>query len=185
MFTIGEIFVDSSVVATKFACDLNACKGACCTFPGGRGAPLNDDEIPEIERAFPIIKEYLPNEHRSVIEREGLVDGIKGNYATQCVEGKACVFVYYDGDIAKCSFERAFYEKKIAWQKPISCHLFPLRIRKDGSEIHYEYFGECEPALSKGKQENINLIHFVSASLERAFGKEWTDQLNNTIETTS
>lgn len=174
--------MDRSVATTKFACDLTACKGACCTFPGGRGAPLNDEEVQEIERAFPMIKEYLPNEHRAVIEREGLVDGTKGNYATQCVEGKACVFVYYDGDIAKCSFERAFYEKKISWQKPISCHLFPVRIRNNATEIHYEYFSECEPALSKGMEENIDLHHFVSAPLARSFGKDWVGQLNNAIE---
>ncbi len=183
MFTIGEISVDDSVAATKFACDLNACKGACCTFPGGRGAPLNDDEIQQIERAFPIVKEYLSKEHLAVIDRGGLVDGEEGNYATHCVEGKACVFVYYEKNIATCSFERAFHEKKISWQKPISCHLFPIRIRRDGKEIHYEYFSECGPALTKGKEENISLHHFVSAPLERAFGKEWTEQLNNIIET--
>ncbi|MFA6455891.1 MAG: DUF3109 family protein, partial [Bacteroidota bacterium] len=134
--------MDESIAETKFACDLNACKGACCTFPGGRGAPLTDEEVKTITEVFPVIEEYLPVEHRIAIGRYGMVDGGPGNYATQCVDGKACVFVYFDGDIAKCVFERAFYEKKITWQKPISCHLFPVRIRKDGTEIHYEYFSE-------------------------------------------
>lgn len=186
MFTIAEIEVHQSIAETKFSCDLNACKGACCTFPGGRGAPLQDEEIQEIQNAFPIIKDFLPQLHRSVIDEFGLVDGDTGNYATQCVEGKACVFVYYDNNIAKCAFERAFYEKKISWQKPLSCHLFPIRIgrtERNGKEIHFEFFGECTPALNKGKTENIALNHFVSTPLERAFGKEWTEQLNKRIET--
>ena len=183
MFIIDEISVDDSVAETKFACNLNVCKGACCTFPGGRGAPLLDSEIQNIEEAFPMIKEYLPPVHRAVIEQNGLVDGKQGNYATQCVDGKACVFVYYDGDIAKCAFERGYHEKKIAWQKPISCHLFPLRIRNDGKEIHYEYFSECEPALEKGKNENISVHRFVSTPIQRALGTTWYQQLDETILT--
>ncbi len=186
MFTIDEIEIHQSVTETKFACDLNACKGACCTFPGGRGAPLQDDEVQEIQKAFPFIKKYLPELHRSVINQFGLVDGESGYYATQCIDGKACVFVYYDNDIAKCAFERGYYEKKISWQKPLSCHLFPIRMgraEQNGKEIHFEFFGECTPALNKGKTENIALNHFVSTPLERAFGKEWTEQLNKRIET--
>lgn len=185
MFMIGEISVEDSIATKKFACDLNVCKGACCTFPGGRGAPLNDDEVAMIQTSYPFIKEFLPTEHLQVIERDGLVDGEAGNFATQCVEGKACVFVYYDNDIAKCAFERGFYEKKIAWQKPISCHLFPIRIRNNGKEekqIQFEYFSECAPALKKGEAENVSLHRFVASPLNRAFGKNWTDELHRTIE---
>jgi hypothetical protein len=185
MFTIAEIEVHQSIAETKFACDLNACKGACCTFPGGRGAPLQDDEVLEIEKAFPIIKSYLPELHTTVINTFGLIDGNKGNYATQCVDGKACVFVYYDNNIAKCAFESAFYKGEILWQKPLSCHLFPIRIgrtEQNGKEIHFEFFSECTPALNKGREENIALSQFVSIPLERVFGKEWTEQLNKRIE---
>lgn len=184
MFIIGEISVHESVAETKFSCDLNACKGACCTFPGGRGAPLIDDEVLDIEKYFPAIQEYLSPEHLAVIRRDGLVDGVPGNYATPCVDGKACVFVYFDGDVAQCAFERGYNEKKIDWQKPISCHLFPIRVRshaQNDKEIHYEYFSECEPALKKGKEENIELCHFVSAPLQRVFGESWNLQLNETI----
>ncbi len=182
MFIIGEITVDPSVSGTKFACDLDSCKGACCTFPGGCGAPLADSEVQEIEHAYPVIREYLPAEHIAVIERNGLIDGVPGDHATQCVDGRACVFVYYDGAIAKCAIEKAFYEKKLSWQKPLSCHLFPIRIRKDGKEIHYEYFSECVPALNRGIRENIELHRFVAAPLERAFGIPWTKELNETID---
>lgn len=182
---IDEITVDDSVARTKFSCDLTLCKGACCTFPGGRGAPLRDDEVSFIAQSFPIIEEYLPAEHRAMIQRAGLVDGNPGNYATQCVDGKACVFVYYDGEIAKCAFERAYHEKKISWPKPLSCHLFPIRHRRldeHAQEIHYEYFSECEPALAKGNRENTDLHRFVSAPLQRAFGESWISQLNDEIK---
>ena len=182
MFVISEISVHESVAETKFACDLEACKGACCTFPGGRGAPLRDDEVAEIEKAFPLVESTLPPEHRNAIKRHGLVDGSSGNFATQCVEGKACVFVFYDKDIAKCSFEKAFLEKKIQWRKPLSCHLFPIRIARDGGGIHYEYFSECEPALERGRKEGIALHRFSSEPLQRAFGKEFTEKLNEVIE---
>ncbi len=183
MFVIGEILVDASVAETKFACDLHACKGACCTFAGGRGAPLRDEEVAEIERLYPVVKSLLPHEHVRVVEQHGPIDGVKGNYATQCVEGKACVFVYYDDGVAKCSFERAYFEKKIPWRKPISCHLFPVRIGRDGKEIHYEYFKECDPALKRGAKENIPVAAFSSDSLRRAFGDEWTDDLLNRMDT--
>lgn len=182
MFVIDEISVHESVSTTKFACDLQQCKGACCTFAGGRGAPLRDDEISEIEKAFPHVESILLHEHLEFIQKSGLIDGSPGNYATQCFDGKACVFVLYEEGIAKCSFEKAYFEQKIKWRKPISCHLFPIRIGGNYSEIHFEHFSECEPAHRKGERENIAVHVFVKDSLERAFGTEWTEQLTENIE---
>ncbi|MHB1048988.1 MAG: DUF3109 family protein [Bacteroidota bacterium] len=182
MFVIGEISVNESVSTMKFACDLQQCKGACCTFDGGRGAPLRNDEIVEIEKVFPVVESMLPQEHRDVIRRNGLIDGTAGNYATQCVDGKACVFVFFEEGIAKCAIERAYFEQKILWRKPISCHLFPIRIGRDGKEIHFEHFSECEPALRKGAYENIGVHRFSKDSLTRAFGSEWTELLMETID---
>jgi hypothetical protein len=181
MFVIGEISVHESVATTRFACDLHQCKGACCTFPGGRGAPLRDSELSEIESVFPVIAASLPKEHLEAVRENGLIDGTPGNYATQCVDGKACVFVYVDEGIARCAIERAFFEGKVSWRKPISCHLFPIRIGRDGREIHFEHFSECAPALRKGEHEQIPVHAFVKDSLERAFGADWTNQLTNTI----
>ncbi len=184
MFIIDEISIHESVADTKFACDLKVCKGACCTFAGGRGAPLMDEEVGFIEKYFSAVEEYLPDEHRETIRKHGMIDGSPGDYATQCVEGKACVFVYYEGEIAKCAFERGFTEKKIPWQKPISCHLFPIRYGRkapNGPELRYEFFAECGPALDKGKKENVDLHQFVDAPLRRLFGTEWTKTLHDTI----
>ncbi len=181
MFIIGEITVDDSIAGTKFACDLQLCKGACCTFPGGRGAPLTDNEAVILERIYPTVRPYLPAEHTAVIERTGIIEGDPGNYATPCVNGRACVFVYFDNDIAKCAIEKAFHDGKTEFQKPISCHLFPVRTRRNGTEIHYEYFSECDPSLERGRREDIPLHRFAAGPLARAFGTAWTDTLNETI----
>lgn len=182
MFTIDEITVDESVVETHFACDLLKCKGACCTFPGGRGAPLRDDEVQEIVTWYPAIESMLPELHKKTIAEHGLIEGERGMLATQCVDGKACVFVYYEGEIAKCAFEKAFQEGKIPWRKPISCHLFPIRMQYSANKMQYEYFHECEPALERGKNENIPLYKFVQEPLRRALGNTWTEHLVKEIE---
>lgn len=182
MITIDNILVDDSAVQTKFACDLVACKGACCTFPGGRGAPLADHELAEIEKAYPSVKQYLPKEHLDTIDNNGLFDGFAGNYATQCVEHKACVFVYFDSGIAKCGLERAYNEGATTFRKPISCHLFPVRIGHGGREIHFEHFSECSPALANGERKNIPVHEFAKDSLIRAFGKGWTNKLMEAVK---
>ena len=182
MFVIGEITVDDSVSGTKFACDLARCKGACCTFPGGRGAPVTDEEARIMERLYPVVASMLPAEHRAVVEREGFVDGDPGDHATPCLNGRACVYVYYEGEIAKCAFEKAYRDGMTDWPKPLSCHLFPIRRGKGGTEIHVESFSECAPALERGRTEDIPLHRFIAVPLERAFGAHFVETLRTTIE---
>src|SRR6266478_335007 len=94
MFVISDTIVDQNLLGEHFACDLGRCKGACCTLPGGRGAPLEDEEVDEIRRALPSAVRYLSEGHRKVIDENGVVEGSAGNYATVCVDDRACVFVY-------------------------------------------------------------------------------------------
>jgi len=156
-----------------FACNLGECKGACCTLNGGRGAPVTDEEVDEIYNAYPVVKKYLPKEHTEWIERHGLVEGAPGYYATQCKDEQACVFVYYDDGIAKCSFEKGFHNKEIQWRKPLSCHLFPLRTSYGTPEqLRFEYLHECEPASKKGSREKFPLFKFF----ERCSGPRRTDE---------
>ena len=152
MFTIDEILVDRRIADVHFACDLGECKGACCTLKGGRGAPVTDEEVEEIFAAYPAVKKYLPKEHVDWIELHGLVEGGRGYYATQCREEQACVFVYYDNGIAKCSFEKGFHNKEIQWRKPLSCHLFPLRA-SDGTpeQLRFEYLTRMRTGSQKRK----------------------------------
>jgi hypothetical protein len=177
MFTIDEILVESKVADVHFACELAHCKGACCTLKGGRGAPVTNMEIEEIHKAFPVVKKYLPQEHRAWIDRHGLVDGFSGYYATQCADEHACVFVHYESGIAKCSFETAYHKKELTWRKPLSCHLFPLRMSHGtAKEMRFEYLSECEPAFEKGSREGIPLYKFLREVLIRAFGEKWYKQ---------
>ena len=132
MFIIGEATIEEDIGHERFSCDLNRCKGACCTLPGGRGAPLDDSEVEEIARAYPSAQKYLSPRHMQMIEQSGMIEGGPGNFATACIDDKECVFVFYEDGIARCSFEKAFLNGEISWRKPLSCHLFPVRISKIG-----------------------------------------------------
>ena len=170
--------IDETITGTYFACDLIRCKGACCTFPGGTGAPVTEDEIPYLERAYPAVKHLLPQEHIDVIEREGIVLGRPGAQYVNCVNDEACVFVMYDGDIAKCAIQHAYYQGTFDWVKPQSCHLFPIRVSGvQHTVLRMESFSECEPAFERGDLENIPLVDFIDGALERAFGAEFTEAL--------
>lgn len=177
MLVIGEAVVEQDVLRESFACDLDICKGACCTLKGGRGAPLETDEVLEIEKAFPHVRTFLSGRSLSTISNVGLWEGTPGDYATPCVESEECVFVYFDGDIARCSFERAYLEGLIDWRKPLSCHLYPIRIRNHGREVvEYDRIPECEAGRQRGRKDGIPLKGFLKDPLERKFGSSWYEQ---------
>jgi hypothetical protein len=180
MIVVSNTFVDEAITSSAFCCDLRACKGACCCLEGGRGAPLTDGEVPLIAAAFPSAKEYLDTRSLEVIAREGLVDGWAGGLATPCIDHRECVFVYFDDGIAKCALERAYIDGRTAWRKPLSCHLFPVRIGHFGQGfLRYEQMPECRPAREHGAALNISLVDFLKESLTRAFGESWYVQLRN------
>jgi len=177
MFVIGEAVIDDTVGHISFCCDLRACKGACCCISGGRGAPLEDEEVREIEKAYPIVKHYLSEKSIQTIETSGLVDGRPGDYATACVDQQECVFVYLDEGIAKCSFERAWQEGNISWRKPVSCHLFPIRVHTMGRDfLRYVEIEECAAGRKRGTAENVKLIKFLKDPLIRRYGEAWYDE---------
>ena len=169
--------IDADIPKSRFACDLQRCKGACCTMPGHRGAPLLDDEIEEIERAYPIVRKYLSFRHKDTIDERGLIQGRQGDYTTQVVDRKACVFVVFENEIATCAFEKAFLKSEIQWRKPISCHLFPIRVSKEPPySLRFESIGQCQSALERGGRENIPLWKFLETALTRAYGQAWYEE---------
>ncbi|MEW6509372.1 MAG: DUF3109 family protein [Bacteroidota bacterium] len=174
MFVIGEAVIDEAVGAASFCCDLQACKGACCTLPGGRGAPLEDDEVLEIAKAFPAARQFLSERSLRAVERAGLAEGGRGDYATPCIDQRECVFVFYENGIARCSFERAFDLGLTDWRKPISCHLFPIRIRHFGTDfLRYEEIDECSPGRASGTMREVRLHDFLREPLVRKYGEPW------------
>jgi hypothetical protein len=171
---LNDVLIDGEVPGVRFACDLARCQGACCTIPGGFGAPLLPEEPAEIERAFGVVRAYLPEEHLFEIERGGLVVGSLASPATPCYDDRACVYVTYDRGVAKCSFERAFLAGETVWRKPLSCHLFPLRAERGiRHRLRFEFIHECMPAIQRGRSEDIHLWRFLGDPLIRAYGPAW------------
>jgi hypothetical protein len=174
MFVIAETQIEEQVVQERFACDLSKCKGACCTLPGGRGAPLDDDEIAELQRAMPSAKKYLSQKHRDAIDQIGSHEGIFGSYATTCIDDRECVFVFYDDGIARCSLEKAYQSGETQWRKPLSCHLFPIRIsRGTVQRVRYEKISECAPGRTSGREQDVPLYEYLRDPLIRKFGESW------------
>ena len=176
MFAIGEVVVEDDVRDAPFCCDLKRCKGACCCIEGGRGAPLEDDEILEIEKAYPFAKQYLKKESIDIVEASGMYEGSPGSFATTCIDRRECAFVFFEDGIAQCSFERAYEAGKTDWRKPISCHLFPIRIRQFGKDfIRYEQIDECNAGREFGITHDVKLQDFLKEPLIRKYGELWYD----------
>ena len=164
--------IDGRIFRTYFACDLETCKGACCTFPGGTGAPVRDDEIEQIEKAYPAVERYLPREHRKIIEKRGLFErNTRGNFI-RCYQDRACVLVRYENGIAGCALQYGFLRDRTSFPKPISCHLFPIRVDGNGNGmLRYEEFSECRSALRRGEEEEIPLVDFLREAIVREYGE--------------
>lgn len=178
IIAVKDVLVREEVLSTPFACDLKKCKGACCTLDSEFGAPVKEEEIDEIKKILPILKDYLTEEHWKIIEENGFYEKKYDELLLKSINNRACVFVYYDGDIAKCSIEKAYFDGKVKFKKPVSCHLFPIRVTKFGGDIlRYEQFSECTPALENGKKQNITIAEFCKDSLIRLYGEKWYSQL--------
>ncbi|GAB1370877.1 DUF3109 family protein [Candidatus Kapaibacterium sp.] len=174
MILIDKILVDEKISTTNFRCDLSKCKGACCTFPGEYGAPVLEEEIKPMMDALPYALEYLSEKSRKIIEEQGFVTGTGDYYHTNCINKRDCVFVYYHDDIALCALEKAYLEGKTKFIKPVSCHLFPIRVGSFGGKyLYYEKIKECDPALTNGKRTGEKIYHTVKEALIRSFGEAW------------
>lgn len=175
---IGDVLVRTEIAEMLFYCDLEKCKGACCTLESQFGAPLKMGEIYEIGEILEEVKGYLPVEHIKEIEEKGFYEKKSNELLTRSIDKKACVFVYYENDIARCGIEKAFLEGKSKFRKPISCHLFPIRVSDFGGDIlKFEKFDECKPAFEKGKIQNTTVAEFCREPLNRLYGNNWYSQL--------
>ena len=119
-----------------------------------------------------------------VANTQGLYEGAPGEYFVTCIDDEDCIFVYYDEKkIAKCLIEKAFNEGKVSWKKPISCHLYPIRINNFGGDVlRYSRISECKSAAKYGKEKNIELIDFLKEPLERKYGAKWYAKLKNKLD---
>ncbi len=178
MYSLDHLLIESDVVTSMFACDLQACKGACCTIKGGGGAPVLDEEVSELESVVAVVREFLDPRSLEEIDATGVVIGSPGHWETTCIDDGACVFVYWEGDIARCSIEKAFHSGATSFRKPLSCHLFPIRVSNFGGPyLRYERFDECEPGRRSGEQSGTPLVVTVRDAVERAYGHELANKL--------
>ena len=154
MFTIHNVLAENTLGTVRFSCDLSACHGACCTMPGGRGAPLEDAEVEAIIEAIPLRRPTSPNKAGRSLQLREQSKERKETDATTCINERDCVFVYHEGSVAKCAIEKAYFNGETTFRKPLSCHLFPIRVNElfGGPLLRYEKISECAPALAKGKR---------------------------------
>jgi hypothetical protein len=168
---LEKYIIDDRIFSVKFSCDVGKCKGACCTLKGAGGAPILDEEVKIIKKNIDIVKKYLHPVHIYSLDTEGFLEGRPGNYSITSVNDEECVFSFYEEGIAKCSFQKAFYNEETEFKKPISCHLFPVRISGiKRNIIKYEEINECCDALEKGEEDNISVFEFAKDSIVREYG---------------
>lgn len=180
MIEIGKTIVSNELLKQEFVCDLNACKGACCV-EGDMGAPLLDEEVEELKRAYPIVKKYLPKEGIAAIEEQGVAikDSFDNEWVTPLVKGKECAFTVFEDGKALCGIEKAWRAGEIEWMKPVSCHLYPVRVseRRTFTAVNYDRWDICKPACECGAKLEVKVYQFAKPALVRRFGQEWYDTL--------
>lgn len=183
MISIDHLLVDERVLSSQFACDVAKCKGACCTLSGGHGAPVLDAEVDDIVNATPTALKYLDQRSRNILAAQGGIEGHEGSYSTRCIDDSDCVYVFYENEIAKCALEKAYHNGEHGFRKPLSCHLFPIRIANFGGPyLYYDEFEECEPGRTLGAEIKLPLIEAVKDALVRAFGEETYERLRASVE---
>jgi len=184
MLQIEKTVISLDLLEKKFKCDLLRCHGNCCVY-GDAGAPLENLETEILEEIFPILKKYLRSEGVQAIEKLGthVIDD-DGEEVTPLIKGKECAYTIIENGVYLCGIEKAFMEKKISFQKPISCHLFPVRVKKlDGlSGLNYERWNICRHAIELGEREDMPVYLFAKDALIRKFGKDWYHLLERAAE---
>ena len=183
MVVIGETVVSGDVLEKRFVCDLNACKGACCVA-GESGAPLEKDELSVLKNIYNKVKPYLTEDGRKAIAEYGthVIDS-DGDYVTPLVNGDLeCAYTIFENGFAKCGIEKAWEEGKIDFRKPVSCHLYPVRVdvTKNLVAVNYHKWDICKPACTLGKKLDVQVYKFLKVPLIRKFGKAWYKELEET-----
>jgi hypothetical protein len=181
MIIVGETLVSEELFEEFFVCDLNACKGACCV-EGESGAPLEKEELDRLEEVYEEVKPFMRAEGIEAIEREGLYQlDQDGDLVTTLIGNHGeCSFVTFDAKgIAKCALEQAFLAGKTNWKKPISCHLYPVRLATlpDYIAVNYHRWQVCKPACDCGASLKVPVYKFLKEPLIRKFGIGWYDEM--------
>lgn len=179
MIVVDNVIVSEDIAFVNFCCDLKACHGDCCV-EGDEGAPLLEDEIGEMEDILEEVQPYMTEAGKKVVDKSGVFDyGADGSYVTPLVNDRECAFVYFEDGISFCAIEKAYLEGKVDFRKPVSCHLYPIRITeyKDYDAANYHRWPVCDAALVLGKKKGVPLYKMLKEPLIRRYGEAWYNKL--------
>ncbi|MDF1560629.1 MAG: DUF3109 family protein [Bacteroidales bacterium] len=179
MLQIDDTIVSLALIEKEFSCDLTACKGNCCRY-GDTGAPLMPEEAATLERIGPELRPYLRPEGIRAIDKLGTsIKDLEGEDVTPLINNEECAYTVMEGDIFRCGIEMAFIAGAVDFRKPLSCHLFPVRVKqyRDFRAVNYEEWSICRPGVVAGTGKGIKLYAFLKEPLVRSFGEEWYDKL--------
>ena len=179
MFQLNKTIVSEEILEKEFVCNLSACQGACCV-DGDGGAPVDESETKSLAEIYPKVKAFLRPEGIKAIEEQGThVVSDFGELETPLIDGKDCAYVIFDGKTALCGIEQAYNEGIVDWKKPVSCHLYPIRVKEysDFSAVNYHKWHICSDACALGEELGVPVYQFVKEALIRKFGQQWYEEL--------
>ncbi len=180
MIVLGNCVLSDELYEGQFFCDLMACKGGCCV-EGDSGAPVSEAETAILEEIAGRIVPYMIPDGKDAIERQGYwVKDSDGELTTPLVEGKQCAYVCFDHDgVAKCAIEMAWEAGVVDFQKPISCHLYPIRVKvyPHYDALNYHRWPLCDPARTRGRKKKVRVYRFLKGALVRKYGLQWYEDL--------
>lgn len=186
MLQIEDTIISLDLLDEMFCCNLSRCKGICCV-EGESGAPVEREELAMLEKVLPSVWDDLSPDARKIIEKQGVAYlDEEGEYVTSIVNGKDCVFTCHtENGTCICAIEKAYRNGKTDFYKPVSCHLYPIRVSKykDFKAVNYHRWSVCRPAVHSGKEKGMRIYEFLKIPLIRKFGEEWYRQLCIVAET--
>lgn len=180
MIQIENVLLSDDIVEQHFICNIEKCKGACCV-EGDSGAPLEAKETLILNEILPLVLPYMSEIGKETVIQKGTFEkDFEGDFVTTTVENRECVFAFYDEQkMLHCAIEKAYLEGEITFQKPISCHLYPIRAQEFGETtiLNYERWNICSPACELGTKKGVKVYEFLEKPLIRKFGAEWYENL--------
>ena len=185
MFQLGKTIISEDIIEKDFVCNLSACKGACC-IDGDAGAPLSKEEAQILEDIYPKVKPFLRKKGIEAIEAQGTSTTNEWDeIETPLINGEDCAYVIFDEkNTALCAIEEAYNQGEISWKKPVSCHLYPIRVKEytEFSAVNYEKWDICDDACTLGKELQVPVYKFVKEALIRKFGEDWYTELEKVAQ---
>lgn len=179
MLRIDDTIFSLDILGKKFCCDLPSCQGDCCRY-GDSGAPLAPGEAAILDEIWEDVRPYLRSEGIAAIEETGTsVTDFENDRVTPLIKGQECAYTIYNNGVLLCGIEKAWSEGRINFRKPLSCHLFPIRIKdySDFRAVNYQEISLCAPARKKGESEGLFVYQFLKEPLIRAVGRDMYNEL--------